>query len=95
MANAEPITENVAASSYEKIEGMVNWIGTSLSSAFFASLERFSCINLVTSDPDDEIENETKDRPLMLSDHDDSSHYRSDDPVFAPKFAPAWAPPSH
>jgi len=52
--------------------GMASWIGMNLATAFFASLERCSCINLSTSDdPDD---------PLLIlpSDSnrfsDDSSH---------------------
>lgn len=36
------------------IEWMAIWLGSSVSSAFFASLERFSCINLSTTDFDDE-----------------------------------------
>ncbi|CAM8933642.1 unnamed protein product [Rhodiola kirilowii] len=44
------------------------WVGNSVASAFFASLERCSCINISTSDnDDDEIEEEAKDRPLMLT----------------------------
>ncbi|PKA66446.1 hypothetical protein AXF42_Ash007144 [Apostasia shenzhenica] len=86
--------ENGGGSSCAKLEGMATWVGASLASAFFASLERFSCINLATSDPDDEIEEEAKDLPLMLSARD-SSFYRSDDPAFAPKLAPVWSPPSH
>lgn len=36
------------------IEWMAIWLGSSVSSAFFASLEKFSCINLSTTDYDDE-----------------------------------------
>ncbi|KAI4313368.1 hypothetical protein L6164_026355 [Bauhinia variegata] len=42
--------------------GVASWLGTSVASAFFASLERCSCINLSTSDED-----EAHDRPLMPS----------------------------
>ncbi|CAK8540075.1 unnamed protein product [Lathyrus sativus] len=36
--------------------GMANWIGMNLATAFFSSLERCSCINLSTSDdPDDAL----------------------------------------
>ncbi|KAI4357124.1 hypothetical protein L6164_001092 [Bauhinia variegata] len=46
---------------------MASWLGTSVASAFFASLERFSCINLSTSDDQDQDQEEAHDRPLMLS----------------------------
>ncbi|KAK6936655.1 hypothetical protein RJ641_033685 [Dillenia turbinata] len=59
--------ENSAIISYEKLGGMANWVGTSVAAAFFASLERCSCINLSTTDVEDEIEEEAKDRPLMLT----------------------------
>ncbi|XP_021909069.1 uncharacterized protein LOC110823087 [Carica papaya] len=51
--------------SYEKLNGMANWVGTSVASAFFASLERCSCINLSTSDDSDDSD-EAHDRPLMI-----------------------------
>ncbi|XP_057981061.1 uncharacterized protein LOC131166478 [Malania oleifera] len=51
--------------SCEKLDRVANWVGASVASAFFASLERCSCINLSTTDVDDE--DEAKDRPLMLS----------------------------
>ncbi|KAF3645161.1 hypothetical protein P3S67_026183 [Capsicum chacoense] len=58
---------------------MAIWLGTSVASAFFQSLERCSCINLnAGNDCDDDgcdVE-ETKDRPLMLTKpiaRDDSS----------------------
>ncbi|KAJ7965312.1 UDP-N-acetylmuramate--L-alanine ligase [Quillaja saponaria] len=50
-------------SAYEKLNGMASWVGTSVASAFFASLERCSCVNLSTSDDQDEAH----DSPLMLS----------------------------
>ncbi|PKA51058.1 hypothetical protein AXF42_Ash007715 [Apostasia shenzhenica] len=89
MENQQPNAENGGVTSY------ATWVGTSLASAFFASLERFSCINLATNDPDEEIEEEAKDRPLMLSAHDFSLCYRIDDAVLAPKVGPVCAPPSH
>ncbi|XXG85310.1 hypothetical protein AAC387_Pa11g0412 [Persea americana] len=47
---------------------MANWVGSSVASAFFASLERCSCINLSTTDlEEEEDEEEAKDRPLMLT----------------------------
>ncbi|GJV93375.1 hypothetical protein Tco_1541188 [Tanacetum coccineum] len=57
--------------SCDKIDRMANWIGNSVASAFFTSLERCSCINLSTShdeyDDDNDNEEEAKDRPLMLT----------------------------
>ncbi|RVW29515.1 hypothetical protein CK203_077418 [Vitis vinifera] len=47
---------------------MATWVSTSVASAFFASLERCSCINLSTTDMDDDDNGEeAKDRPLMLT----------------------------
>nr|CAD1821040.1 unnamed protein product [Ananas comosus var. bracteatus] len=53
----------------EKLGFVASWVGASVSSAFFASLERCSCINLTTSDnEDDDVDGEeSKDRPLMLT----------------------------
>ncbi|XP_074556787.1 uncharacterized protein LOC141812669 [Curcuma longa] len=56
--------ENTSLVSCEKLDRVMNWVGASFSSAFFASLERCSCINLSTDDDDDE--EEAKDRPLMF-----------------------------
>ncbi|OAY82572.1 uncharacterized protein LOC109708303 [Ananas comosus] len=69
--------ENSSILSYEKLEGVASWVGTSVASAFFASLERCSCINLSTAEEDEnDDEEEAKDRPLMLTKpvlHDDDS----------------------
>jgi hypothetical protein len=61
------------------MESWATWVGASVSSAFFASLERCSCINLSTDDDDDDDgrgdEGEAKDRPLIPSAaprHDDA-----------------------
>jgi hypothetical protein len=35
------------------MESWASWVGASVTSAFFASLERCSCINLSTDDDDD------------------------------------------
>lgn len=51
----------------EKLDRVACWVGTSVASAFFASLERCSCINLATTDDPAEDEEEAKDRPLMLT----------------------------
>ncbi|XP_051142580.1 uncharacterized protein LOC127259345 [Andrographis paniculata] len=55
------------ASYYEKMDGIARSLGMTVAAAFFASLERFSCVNLSTSDSDDENEDEAKDRPLVLT----------------------------
>ncbi|XP_077225901.1 uncharacterized protein LOC143859109 [Tasmannia lanceolata] len=57
--------ENSSFISCDKIDRMASWVGSSVASAFFASLERCSCINLSTTDLEDE--EEAKDRPLMLT----------------------------
>ncbi|KAL3832835.1 hypothetical protein ACJIZ3_007571 [Penstemon smallii] len=61
----------------EKLDRVASWVGTSVATAFFASLERCSCITLSTTDgADDE---EANDRPLMLTKYPSfsaSSHHR-------------------
>ncbi|XP_078441734.1 uncharacterized protein LOC144711622 [Wolffia australiana] len=57
--------ENSSFMTCEKLDRVANWVGSSVASAFFASLERCSCINLSTTDNEDE--EEAKDRPLMLT----------------------------
>lgn len=53
----------------ENTTSLATWLGTSVASAFFASMERFSCINVNTTEliDDDEDDEEAKDRPLMLT----------------------------
>ncbi|KAI5060371.1 hypothetical protein GOP47_0024791 [Adiantum capillus-veneris] len=46
-----------------KLERLAVWVGGSLASAFFASLERCSCINLETTDADEDEEADGK--PLI------------------------------
>ncbi|KAF2537422.1 hypothetical protein F2Q68_00020885 [Brassica cretica] len=58
---------NLSTASFEKIDQAASWVGTTVISAFFASLERFSCVNLSTSDDDDENDDESHSRPLALS----------------------------
>lgn len=60
--------QNSSILSYEKLEGLAYWVGSNVASAFFASLDRFSCVNVNTSDSDEENENEeeAKDHPLIL-----------------------------
>lgn len=56
------------ASYYDKVDGLARWFGMSVVAAFFASLERCSCVNLTTFDTDDDdMDEEAKDRPLMLT----------------------------
>ena len=45
---------NGSVISREKIDQMATWLGSTVSSAFFSSLERFSCVNVATSDPDND-----------------------------------------
>ncbi|CAI9279043.1 unnamed protein product [Lactuca saligna] len=69
---------NCGVKSCDKIDRMATWLGSSVASAFFASLERCSCINLATSHDDFDDDEEAKDRPLMLTKPvmfaDDSPH---------------------
>ncbi|WOL10131.1 hypothetical protein Cni_G18885 [Canna indica] len=67
MASAEENAQQMA-STYERLEGVASWVGMSVVSAFFASLESCSCINLSTAEEDSEEPEEpeeTKDEPLM------------------------------
>ncbi|XP_014509645.1 uncharacterized protein LOC106768817 [Vigna radiata var. radiata] len=41
-----------------KIDQVAMWLGSTVSSAFFSSLERFSCVNVATSDPDNDDDDE-------------------------------------
>ncbi|CAL5195931.1 unnamed protein product [Lathyrus oleraceus] len=52
--------------SCDKLDRVASWVGTNVASAFFASLERCSCINLSTTDTDDDNINDD-DRPLMVT----------------------------
>ncbi|XP_009108219.1 uncharacterized protein LOC103833922 [Brassica rapa] len=60
-------TSNLSTASFEKIDQAASWVGTTVISAFFASLERCSCVNLSTSDDDDDDDDESHSRPLALS----------------------------
>ena len=80
---------NCSFISCDKLDRVANWVGSNVASAFFASLERCSCINLNTADPDDDDE-EAKDRPLMLtkpSVNDKSDAYRATTAVATPTVA--------
>ncbi|CAN0840884.1 hypothetical protein LINGRAHAP2_LOCUS2983 [Linum grandiflorum] len=50
---------------------MASWVSTTVISAFFSSLERFSCVNIQTADIDDD-DDEGDVRPLRL--YSTSSH---------------------
>ncbi|XP_059443986.1 uncharacterized protein LOC132175912 [Corylus avellana] len=61
---------NYSIISREKLDQVASWVGSTVASAFFSSLERFSCVNLSTADPDDDDDpDEAKDRPLTLQHH--------------------------
>ncbi|KAL2941966.1 G-protein regulator 1 [Bienertia sinuspersici] len=66
-----------------KLYMVANYLGSGVVSAFFTSLERCSCINLSTSDNDDE--EDAMDRGLIFN-----NSTRHDDPRFA---LPAPPPP--
>ncbi|KAK1292883.1 hypothetical protein QJS10_CPB17g02613 [Acorus calamus] len=47
-----------------RLDRVAAWVGYGVAAAFFASLERCSCINLTTAEEDDEGE-DSKDVPLI------------------------------
>ncbi|KAG5058684.1 hypothetical protein JHK86_013680 [Glycine max] len=51
---AATMENNDSIISREKIDQAAVWLGSAVSSAFFSSLERFSCVNVATSDPDND-----------------------------------------
>ncbi|XVF51259.1 hypothetical protein PTKIN_Ptkin04bG0170300 [Pterospermum kingtungense] len=54
--------------SREKLEEVASWVGATVVSAFFSSLDRLSCVNLTTIGPDDDDNpDEAMDRPLTYS----------------------------
>ncbi|CAH8380913.1 unnamed protein product [Eruca vesicaria subsp. sativa] len=61
---------NLSTASLEKLDQAASWFGATVISAFFASLERCSCVNLSTFDDDDDEEDdneESNSRPLAHS----------------------------
>uniref|UniRef100_A0A0E0CTE5 Uncharacterized protein n=1 Tax=Oryza meridionalis TaxID=40149 RepID=A0A0E0CTE5_9ORYZ len=69
------LADRSSASGGAAMESWASWVGASVTSAFFASLERCSCINLSTDDDDDLADaHESKDRPLVLSDANAHAH---------------------
>ena len=67
---------SITSTTTGKLYTVANFIGASVVSAFFSSLERCSCINLSTSDNDEE--EDAMDRGLMFN-----YSTRHDDPRFA------------
>ncbi|KAG2676991.1 hypothetical protein I3843_12G079400 [Carya illinoinensis] len=66
--------------SRETLDQVASWVGSTVVSAFFSSLERFSCLNVTTTDPDDDEDDVPMDRPLALH-HQDSQNDVADLPV--------------
>ncbi|KAG5548867.1 hypothetical protein RHGRI_014281 [Rhododendron griersonianum] len=52
MSGNQTMVNNCGFMTCEKLDRMANWVGTSVASAFFVSLERCACINLSTSHDD-------------------------------------------
>ncbi|KAL3604892.1 hypothetical protein D5086_005751 [Populus alba] len=59
--------ENNSIVSVENLNNVANWVSATVISAFFSSLERFSCVNVATMNPDE-------DRPLALSTNQHLQH---------------------
>lgn len=70
--------------SREKLDQVASWVSATVSTAFFSSLERFSCVNLATTDFDDEDEDEAADRPFTLTNHSDPPNDVAELPVWSP-----------
>ncbi|KAH6770968.1 hypothetical protein C2S52_015771 [Perilla frutescens var. hirtella] len=56
---------NASASSHGKVDGIARWFGTSVVAAFFASLERCSCVNVDADGGEDD--EESNDDSLMIT----------------------------
>ncbi|KAL3604235.1 hypothetical protein D5086_005094 [Populus alba] len=83
-----PNNNNCNFMSCEKLDRVASWVGVNVASAFFASLERCSCINLNTTDPEDD--EEARDRPLMLTKPSAHDHHLDAQPTIngdAPKLS--------
>ncbi|CAN1138996.1 hypothetical protein LINPERPRIM_LOCUS24326 [Linum perenne] len=57
--------DNVSVVSVESINNVASWVSTTVISAFFNSLERFSCVNIQTTDIDED-DDEGDVRPLRI-----------------------------
>ncbi|KAJ9148116.1 hypothetical protein P3X46_030207 [Hevea brasiliensis] len=77
MENDNNATTNTTGIvSMENLNQVANWVSATVISAFFSSLERFSCVNVATTDPDDDDnEDDAKDSPLALT---TNPHQRDD-----------------
>ncbi|KAK2353539.1 hypothetical protein QL285_091150 [Trifolium repens] len=64
MSNNNNNNNTCGLLSCDKLDRVANWVGTNVASAFFASLERCSCINLSTTDIEDD---NNDDLPLMVT----------------------------
>lgn len=60
--------------SRETIDQVTSWFSATVSSAFFSSLERFSCVNVATMDADDDDDDEASHRPLALTNLNHEQH---------------------
>ncbi|KAL6182827.1 hypothetical protein ACLB2K_044239 [Fragaria x ananassa] len=69
---------NTAIISRETIDQVAGWVSATVSSAFFSSLERFSCVNVATEDDDDD---EADHHPLALTNlaHPDQQQHHPND----------------
>ncbi|KAL7225451.1 hypothetical protein ACSBR1_020761 [Camellia fascicularis] len=67
MSTNQSMENNCGFMSCKKLDRMANWVDMSVASAFFASLERCTFINLSTSHDDAHDDEKAKDRPLMLT----------------------------
>ena len=58
--------ENSNSQASNEGNDLPNWVGMNVASAFFASLEHFSCVHVNTIDTDDE-DDEEADNTLLLT----------------------------
>ncbi|CAN1187658.1 hypothetical protein LINPERPRIM_LOCUS31962 [Linum perenne] len=65
MENKDANDDNASVVSVEGINNMASWVSTTVITAFFSSLERFSCVNIQTADNDDD-DDEGDVRPLRF-----------------------------
>ncbi|KAG5228206.1 hypothetical protein IMY05_016G0072300 [Salix suchowensis] len=52
--NTAATTTSSSIVSVENLNNAANWVSATVISAFFSSLERFSCVNVATMDPDED-----------------------------------------
>lgn len=56
---------NASASPHGTVDGLARWFGTSVVAAFFASLDRCSCVNVDADGEEDD--DESNDDSLMIT----------------------------